>query len=69
MAGRLTPRVVDFLDKAELTALLGEPLPADNEARAQTLREQLSGYVASRKDDNWPMPTTRLSRRSKATGW
>ncbi|KRP46480.1 Leucine rich repeat-containing protein [Pseudomonas libanensis] len=50
-AGRLAQRVVDFLDADELTALLGEPLPADPSVRAQTLREQLSRYVASRKGD------------------
>ncbi|OAE14170.1 hypothetical protein AZH11_02325 [Pseudomonas simiae] len=51
LAGRLAQRVVDFLDEAELAGLLGEPLPADHSTWAQTLREHLSRYVASRKDD------------------
>ncbi|WP_078820375.1 dermonecrotic toxin domain-containing protein [Pseudomonas synxantha] len=51
LAGRLAQRVVDFLDETELAGLLGEPLPADNNTRVHTLREQLSRYVASRKDD------------------
>lgn len=51
LAGRLAQRVVDFLDESELTGLLGEPLPVDPNRRAQALREHLSRYVASRKDD------------------
>lgn len=51
LAGRLAPRVVDFLDEDELAGLLGEPLPADASVRVRTLREHLSRYVASRKDD------------------
>ena len=51
LAGRLAQRVVDFLDEAELTALLGEPLSADPGARVKSLGEQLGHYVASRKDD------------------
>ncbi|WP_248749887.1 DUF6543 domain-containing protein [Pseudomonas sp. MWU15-20650] len=50
LAGRLAQRVVDFLDETELAVLLGDPLP-DKNARAHTLREHLSRYVASRKDD------------------
>ncbi|QUW65934.1 hypothetical protein KFQ04_27675 [Pseudomonas synxantha] len=51
LAGRLIPRVVDFLDTTELTALLDKPLPADNDARVQILREQLSRYITTRKED------------------
>lgn len=51
LAGRLAQRVVDFLDEAELTALLDAPLPADPDARAPRLTEQLGRYIASRKDD------------------
>ena len=51
LAGRLAQRVVDFLDETELAGLLGEPLPADNHTRVHTLREHLSRYVTSRKDD------------------
>ncbi|UNM21227.1 hypothetical protein K0P33_07160 [Pseudomonas sp. ArH3a] len=50
-AGRLAERVVGFLDEAELAGLIGAPLPAAPSARVHTLREQLSRYVASRKDD------------------
>ena len=50
-AGQLPQRVVGFLDDTELGAVVGKPLPADRSARAQVLREQLSRYVASRKDD------------------
>ncbi|AZE53375.1 Leucine-rich repeat [Pseudomonas synxantha] len=50
-AGRLAQRVVDFLADNELAGLLGEPLPAEASVRAQALREQLSRYVASRKED------------------
>ena len=51
LAGRLAQRVVDLLDKTELAGLLGGPLPDDPDTWAQALREQLSRYVASRKDD------------------
>ncbi|WP_421555830.1 dermonecrotic toxin domain-containing protein [Pseudomonas kitaguniensis] len=51
LAGRLAQRVVGFLDETELAALLGDPLPATASARAQALREHLSVYVASRKDE------------------
>lgn len=51
LAGRLIPRVVDFLDTTELAALLDQPLPADNDARVQILREQLSRYITTRKED------------------
>jgi hypothetical protein len=51
LAGRLAERLVGFLDETDLAGLIGEPLPADHNARAQALNEQLSRYVASRKDD------------------
>ncbi|MGE1155933.1 dermonecrotic toxin domain-containing protein [Pseudomonas kitaguniensis] len=51
MAGQLAQRLVGFLDETELADLLGKPLPAEHGARTQALREQLSAYIASRKDE------------------
>lgn len=48
MSGRLAEKVVAFLDEPQLTALLGEPLPEEDQVQA--LRDRLAAYVDQQSD-------------------
>jgi hypothetical protein len=52
LSGRLPERVLEFLDEAQVTTLLGREVPT--QLRVQALREQLANYVLSQIDDIAP---------------